>query len=766
MKTNFYNKLYVADTVKVVISNDIIKKIETFLTNHNSNIFVFFRYLIGCMNVYCDAEQHYVVYLDEAGHCNQLSVEVDVKKPILDFFLYEYKEKMVCVEIDNDSLQILYGFDQMQSFLKYYYEKKINCFINFSSGRSGMVLEMIYNIGFFDREEAQNFLDRYVVMVSNIISNPKICLDKLYFHNRYYDTYQQYEPEEQSIIDVFQDVVNDYPQKKALMDRFSSYSYQELDSVSDHLAVYLEKIYHFDNKRVAIYMEKSADFVICILAILKMGFAYIPINIKFPKERVNYILNSCDPDLVISKGFDIELPKHKKYDYRSSDFLFDNTSFNSKCCYKDIAYIIYTSGTTGNPKGVMISHYNVVNMNCHFKEDLQVKSDDIVGQYASFAFDASVSEIFMALFTGASLYIIDDETISNLSVFQDCIRKNKVSVITLPPEYSRYVDFSSLHTLRLLLTAGSECNVELFRTMSRYFQVINAYGPTECTVCATTWHGRKDAYIYHSVPIGVSIPKVRVYIVNRFGVLLPPFMIGEICIGGNSVGKGYLGDSRLTDEKYVADILFPNERMYCTGDYGRMLPDGSIEFLGRRDEQVKVNGIRVELGEINEKALSIQGVVNAFTMIEKKEKEKICLYYVAGNESITPSKVRKILNEKLPLAMVPNHIYRVEELVLNSSGKVDKSKLGNVVEHEITLERQNKYEFEAIFETVLEDTNICIDRNLFENGGSSIDVIRIITDIEHKYGIQLSITDFFSRSSLEELYEWIQNLINKVKGCI
>lgn len=761
MKANSYDKLYVTDKVSVVIPDNIIKKIEVSLTGHNFDIFVFFRYLIGCMNLYCDAENHYVVYIDEAGRCNQLSVEVDAKKSILDFFLCEYTEKTVYVEIDNDSLQILYGFEQMQSFLEYYYDKKINGFLNFSREGSGIVLEMIYDIGFFNGEEAQNFLDLYVAMVSNVISNPKICLDKLCFYNDYYDTYQQYEPEEQSIIDVFKDVVSCYPQKNALIDRFSSYSYQELDAVSDHLAVYLKRTYNFDNKRIAIYMDRSADFVICILAILKMGFAYIPINTKFPEERVNYILNSCNPDLVISRGFDIELPKHKKYDYRSSDFLFEDTSFDSECCYKDIAYIIYTSGTTGTPKGAMISHYNVANMNYHFKEDLQVRSDDIVGQYASFAFDASVSETFMALFTGASLYVIDDETISNFSAFEDCIRENKVSVITLPPGYSRYVDFSGLHTLRLLLTAGSECNIDLFRTMSRYFQVINAYGPTECTVCATTWHGSKDSYIYHNVPIGVAIPKVRVYIVNRFGVLLPPFMIGEICIGGNSVGMGYLGNSQLTDEKYVEDILFPNEKMYRTGDYGRMLPDGSIEFLGRRDDQVKVNGIRVELSEINEKVLSIQGIINAFTMIEKKEKEKICLYYVAENEYITPSKVREILNEKLPLSMVPNHIHRVEELVLNTSGKVDKSKLGNVIEYENTLERQNKYGFEAIFETVLDDTNICIDRNLFENGGSSIDVIRIITDIEHKYGIQLSITDFFTSSSLGELYELIQSSINK-----
>lgn len=766
MKTNLYDKLYVTDKISVVISNDIVKKIEAFLRGNNSDIFVFFRYLIGCINVYCDAEEHYVVYIDEKGRCNQLAVEIDVKKSILDFFLCEYTEKTVCIEIDNDYRQIVYGFDQMQSFLEYYYEKRVNCFINFSRKGSGIVLEMIYDIGFFDSEEAQNFLHRYVELVSNVILNPKICLDKLCFHNDFYDTYQRYEPEEQSIIDVFQDVVSCYPQKNALMDKFTSYSYQELDAVSDHLAVYLKRTYNFDNKRIAIYMDRCADFVICILAILKMGFAYIPINTKFPEERVNYILNSCNPDLVISKGFDIKLPKHKKYDYRSLDFLIEDTSFDSECCCEDIAYIIYTSGTTGNPKGVMISHCNVVNMKDHFKEDLQVRSGDIVGQYASFAFDASVSEIFMALFTGASLYIIDDETISNLSVFKDCIRENKVSVITLPPGYSRYVDFSSLHTLRLLLTAGSECNVDLFRKMSRYLQVINAYGPTECTVCATTWHGRKDSYIYHNVPIGAAIPKVRVYIVNRFGVLLPTFMIGEICIGGNSVGKGYLGDSQLTDEKYVADILFPDEKMYCTGDYGRMLPDGSIEFLGRRDDQVKVNGIRVELGEISEKVLSIQGITNAFTMIKRKEKEKICLYYVAENESITPFKVREILNEKLPLCMVPNCIYRVEELVLNASGKVDKSKLGNIIEHEITLERQNKYEFEAIFEAVLEDTNICIDRDLFENGGSSIDAIRIITDIEHKYGIQLSITDFFSSSSLGELYELIQSLINKAKECV
>lgn len=756
------NRPTIKDIKSYRIQQNKIKALRELLNMQTADVFDLMRYLICCLNYYFDRENNKMEYVDYMGKFYFMIYNYVPDMSILDSFFHTTVDSYMVEKFDKTDCEIIYGFENLTMYNKEFHKYQNNCFINFSI-KNDIFIDVIYSINKINEEEIDCYISRLIELIDIVIQTPNICLYDVQFKIGEHYNYTENCMDKKTIIDEFAKTVNSYNNKEALKDDCSSYTFKELDVLTDQFALYLKEHYSFKNKRVALYMNRCANYVISMLAVLKLGCAYVPVNPAFPSERVKYILDSCKPDFVIcGKDIIVDDENVSKYEYSLSDFVgYEKRKINLARC-DDIAYIIYTSGTTGLPKGVMITQNNVTNMKYHFKDDLKVVSNDIIGQYASISFDASVSEIYMALFTGALLYIIEDHYINNLNKFKECLNSNNVTIITLPPVYSQYLNFEEFYSLRMLLTAGSECGIELYKSMSRHCEVVNAYGPTECTVCATTWHGTKDSFIYHNVPIGKSIPNVRIYIINEWGRLLPTFMVGEICIGGNSVGQGYIGDLEKTNEKYVQDIMFPNKKMYKTGDYGRLLPDGSIEFLGRKDDQFKVNGIRIDLSEINAAILSIDGIENSYTMISKNKTSVIYSYYETKNDKMAPEEIRKQLQKKLPSYSIPTYIIYTEHIELNASGKVDISKLEKNPNEKNN--RVEKYEFEYIFENELEYKNINLLDDFFLIGGNSMTIIKIVTELTEKYNISLETTLFFEKSILGEMFTVIQNKIEESRG--
>lgn len=719
----------------------------------DSRIDELIRYLFGCLNFYYLGENERIDYVNSNGKISSELFNIEWSSPILSSF---FKSQKVSDMADDVTAEILYGFGQIA---ENFTDRR--CFINFIKGKETLSIEVLYNINDINSEEMSAYIKRFLELLEIFVNRPDIRLYEVIFDTKDLYQYNKGLINDKSIIDVLIDVKRKYANNIALMDEHVKYTYSEFEDITNQFANYLRENYLLKKKRIAIYMERSVYYVISILAIMKLGCAYVPLNKKMPNDRLNYIIEACNPDLIITdmQQFLIDT-RCEKYVFNMQDFSKSPKSMQYLCTKDDIAYIIFTSGTTGKPKGVMITQSNVVNMRRHFKEDLGIKSDDVIGQFASFSFDASVSEMFMALFSGATLFVIKDEVIASFTRFEKCLSKNSISVITLPPDYSRCLDFARINGLRLVLTAGSECNIDLFHTLSTHFQVVNAYGPTECTVCATTWHGKVHDFIYHNIPIGKPIPDVRIYICNKWGNLMPHFIQGEICIGGNSVGKGYLNDQETSERKYINDVLFPEEKMYLTGDYGRMLPDGNIEFLGRKDGQYKINGIRIDVSEINAALLSIDDVINAYTTVIDKGKISLCSYYVTNNDALTVTELRKILKRKIPSYCIPETLIRTDEIRLNVNGKVDKGKISVVETTQKNIARTEKYVFEHIFERELLNKDIDLESSYYEIGGTSFAAIKIITELEKEYKVSLLISDFFSDVTMGTLFNRISEKIS------
>lgn len=684
------------------------------------------------------------------------------------------------VNTDKDEvLRYILCFSNKNDFMKLIYSDKNDCFINIVIDEE-IKFEVIYSINKIKSIEVDNFFSLYFQIINKVINDCSIRIEQITFHVSQY--YKFHCPEEtknfhNSINNMFDEIVITHSNKVAISSEHNSYTYQELKNQSIKLADYILQNFQIKKKRIGILMERSTEYVISMLAILRLGCAYVPIDKNLPRQRKEYIIEDSQLDLILTKC----TLKKNGYKVKSLDLanlnlsLSVNKEIDIEVKEDDLAYIIYTSGTTGSPKGVMIRHKSVTNLKNHFDFDLKINCKDKIGQFASISFDASISEIFMAILTGATLYFIDDKYIANYKLFEKCLNDNKITVITLPPSFLIKINPNNIKYLRLLLSAGSQISRSLAKVWGEKLELVNAYGPTECTVCATTWHNRRYYSFFENVPIGRAIPNVRVYIIGKKGQLLPPMITGEICIGGSSVGKGYLNNERLTAEKFVEDICYPGEIMYKTGDYGKLLPNGDIEFCGRKDDQVKVRGYRIELDEIKNILLKIDNIVDSIVVVVKDDfgKEFICAYVICSQCDLTPRKIKDKLKDLMPNYLLPNFIITVEKFYLNTSGKVNKAALPNPFDIVYQNGKDNfenyTFEFEDeilknlvdIWKKILKVNNINMESSFFELGGHSLTVINLITEIYERYKINITLNDVYKNETLRDLYNICKKLIEE-----
>ncbi|WP_198042723.1 non-ribosomal peptide synthetase, partial [Oceanobacillus sp. AG] len=390
---------------------------------------------------------------------------------------------------------------------------------------------------------------------------------------------------------------------------------------------------------------------------------------------------------------------------------------------RNLAYVIYTSGTTGKPKGVMVEHEGLANLVYHFKEYLEIKEKDRMGQFASIAFDASIEEITKCLLNGATLYIIPEEVIYNYHSFENYINQNQITILTLPPTYLRHLNGKSLKSIRFLVSAGSASTKELVELWGEKY--VNAYGPTEATIGATMWKPIKYNQ-YNTVPIGKPVGNKSIYILNKHLQLQPVGVFGELFIGGEGVARGYLNRPELTKEKFLPNPFSPGEKMYRTGDLARYLPDGNIEFLGRIDHQVKIRGYRIELGEIENTLLEHPDVKDA-TVMDWKDSENetyLCAYVVFRNSDAS-TELRDYLSQKLPAYMVPSFIEELDIIPLTSNGKIDRQALSKPTgadqfKEYVAPTTELEKKLVEIWQEVLEVERIGVTDNFFNLGGHSL----------------------------------------------
>ncbi|MDF2883264.1 MAG: amino acid adenylation domain protein, partial [Clostridiaceae bacterium] len=571
---------------------------------------------------------------------------------------------------------------------------------------------------------------------------------------------------DKTVTQVFEDVVDKFPDSIAVVSEDVKLTYKELNEKASQLGKVLRDNGISAGDVIGVMLPRNYQVIVSIIAILKIGGTYLPLDMDYPNERLQYMINDSGAKLLLTQS---NLGKDLNFDGKSifldyiklNDIHLSENEFGSILHLEDVAYIIYTSGSTGRPKGVMVQHKGLLNLRTFFLEELMIKDTDRILQFASFSFDASIWEIFMSLFSGATLYVLSKEIIMNYEEFENFINRNEITVATLPPTYLVNVNVDKIITLTKLITAGSETSFELLNKWKSKVEYINAYGPTETTICATIWRAGEQNYDdYITVPIGRPICNTQVYILDKCSNLQPIGIVGELCIAGESITKGYKNLPDITREKFVKNEFNLGGILYKSGDLARWLPDGNIEFVGRIDNQVKIRGFRVELGEIDNHLLKYDDIIDCCTIHCAEQNSYLCSY-VISNKLIDGESVKEYLFKKLPNYMVPAYILQVDKIPLTINGKVDKEKLPKP--NSYYLDKIEYEEPSSIIEKVLADLwgdllshdQIGVNDNFLNLGGDSIKAALLIGRIKSKLNVTINLNQIFKTPTIRLMADFI-----------
>jgi len=567
-------------------------------------------------------------------------------------------------------------------------------------------------------------------------------------------------PKNQTIVDLFEQQVEKTPENIAVVFETQELSYEELNKKANQVAYYLMTLGVKPEVKVGICVERSIEMVIGLLGILKAGGAYVPIDPSYPPARISYMLEDSATSVLLTQNhLKKQLPELKpecvvvcldEVDFAVQET--ENPDVNRHV--EDLAYVIYTSGSTGKPKGVMVECKGLVNLALAQTNAFRILSESRILQFASISFDASVSEITTTLLAGAALYLVPKAKLLETANLMALMIQQQISHITLPPSFLSNLPEKAFSGLKTLVVAGEACSVELIKQWANRVHFINAYGPTENTICASMTLGFSEMERPH---IGQPIANTRIYILDAAHQPQPPWIPGELCIAGAGLARGYLNRPELTAEKFIEVELFGKiERIYKTGDLARWLPDGNLEYLGRIDNQVKLRGFRIELGEI-EAVLSQHSAVKeaVVTLYEADDNKRLVAYFTTDSESNKlVTELKNALKANLPDYMVPSHFTVLDKLPLTPNGKIDRKALPapelNFSEAYEAPRNDIEQQLAQIWSSLLKLTNISIHDNFFSLGGDSILSIQIVARARQA-GLHFTPRDLFEHQTIAEL---------------
>ncbi|MCA6119370.1 amino acid adenylation domain-containing protein, partial [Bradyrhizobium sp. WSM 1738] len=580
-------------------------------------------------------------------------------------------------------------------------------------------------------------------------------------------------PSERCIHELFAEQVRKAPEAIALAHENVRLSYGELDTKANQLARHLIALGVGPDRVVAICLPRGIAMIVSVLAVLKAGGAYLPLDPAYPVERLRHIVDDAKPKLLITDNAGHAIFPNATceiVDLEASALAIADLVISAPAVTgltsQHLAYIIYTSGSTGRPKGVMIEHRGLVNLALAQRALFEVSARSRVVQFASFSFDASAWEIVMALCSGAELFLITPREHQNTSELLDYLVNNTITHATLPPAMLQgRTDLDRLASLQVLVLAGELPKGELIKGLPPNVAVFNGYGPTEATVCATTWL-RPAGFAGDVVPIGRPLPNTRIYLLDKLGSPVPLGAVGEIYIGGAGVARGYLNHTDLTAERFVRDPFADDAmaRMYRTGDFGRYLPDGNIEFLGRNDHQVKIRGFRIELGEIEFRLNEHAGVADSVVLVRQDHSgdPRLVAYVAARRDNSAnvdaaefAAAMRSHLRACLPEYMVPSAFVRLDALPLTPNGKVDRKALpapedDAFARRHFELPQGEIEEIVArIWTELLGVARIGRNDHFFELGGHSLLAVRMLERLQ-RHSLRADVRALFAKPVLAD----------------
>jgi amino acid adenylation domain-containing protein len=659
----------------------------------------------------------------------------------------------------------------------------------FDFARSGQPhLEFDLNSEIFGKIECQYVIEHFQLVLAALLNNPEQPITTVSLLTstarqqliQWNQTHIDY-PQDISIVELFEKQAVNTPDRLAVVFGDDQLSYRMLNQRANQLARELMAFGVKTDTLVGICVERSLEMIIGLLGILKAGGAYVPLDPNYPQERLSYMLDDSKVSLLLTQSrLQDKLPTTEALIvYLDAPSVFEKQpSDNPNSVYglENLAYVIYTSGSTGKPKGVMITHQSLSHFVQAGSEKLyNISADDKVLQFASFTFDASVEEIYLALTKGATLILRSPDMLDTNEGFLRLCASWQITVLDLPTAFwqqllhEENLELLWPDTIRLVIIGGEAASQSVtenwMQRLSHRATLINTYGPTEATVVATAFTVDNT---YESLPIGKPIPNVQIHILDTNHQPQPVGIPAELCIAGAGLARGYLNRPELTAEKFIEIELFgKKQRVYKTGDLARWLPDGNLEYLGRIDHQVKLRGFRIELGEIESVLTLHEAVVEAVVVLyEQKDNKALAAYITTHNDELSIdnspfiTSLRAWLKDTLPDYMVPTHFTVLDKLPLTPNGKIDRNALPepDVLQTGEIIAPQSEIEIELakLWSTLLNIEINSITAHFFDLGGHSLLATRLVSRIRDDLGVNLPLRVLFEYPVLQDLAHYIE----------
>jgi len=666
---------------------------------------------------------------------------------------------------------------------------KFDLMLTMAESEQGLLGQFEYNTDLFDAERIKRMVQHFQTLVRSILADPVQQVGSLRLMaeaeeqqvvHEWNNTEVVYAQAESCLHEIFEEQVEQTPDRIALVSGEASWTYAELNERANQLAHYLRRHGVGPESLVGIMMERSAAMVVALLGILKAGGSYLPLDPDYPGERLRFMLADAGVGVLVSEqhlaervaeaGCSVVLVDAER------EVIQKESRANPVTQVKPdhLAYVLYTSGSTGRPKGAMLAHREVVNCVLWMQETYQLDERDRMLCKTTLNFDPSVWEIFWPLMVGARMVVATPEAqLDSAALLQTIITEAATVAYFVPSMLALFLaeaNVAQATSLRQVICGGESLGVELVK---RFYELLpqatlhHSYGPTETAIASS--ETICDRYSLHSVvPIGRPLANTQLYVLDEQLQPVPIGVLGELFIGGDGLGRGYLNRPELTAERFVPNHFSeaPGARLYRTGDLVRYLADGNLQFHGRGDAQVKLRGIRIELGEI-EAAIMADEKVHSAAVVARAE-SLVGYVVTAPGTSLTVSELRQSLSQKLPTYMVPSTFVFLSALPLFPNGKIDRGALP-APEQQMTSELADGYVaprnaveelIAGVWAAVLGLKAVSINSDFFAAGGHSLLATQVIARLREIFQVEIPLRSLFEKPTIAALAANVSAALN------
>ncbi|WP_091019655.1 MULTISPECIES: non-ribosomal peptide synthetase [Paenibacillus] len=648
-----------------------------------------------------------------------------------------------------------------------------------------IIFQMDYRTQLFSEPFMDKLFDQFLTVTEAVLEHSEQRIEQISIVSEadkqsmlieFNDTEASY-PSDKTVIQLFEEQAAATPEHTALILGDKEMNYEQLNARANGLATTLISRGIKQRELVGIIATHSMEMVIAILAVMKAGCAYIPIDPEYPDERIQHILKDSQIRFVlVNQRIDLSDSLEIIHIREDNDGHLPAGNLNLTIDMKDLAYVIYTSGSTGAPKGVLVEHRGLTNYIWWASQTYVTDGKTTFSLYSSIAFDLTITSIFTPLITGNTMIIYNSS--HNKALIADVVLDPRVDLVKLTPAHLQLIQDMNImdrSNVRTFIVGGDNLSTSLAANITRQSKhevtIFNEYGPTEtvvgCMIYAYDPHVDQTEY----VPIGKPIQNTSIYVFDQSLQYVPVGVQGELLVGGDGVTRGYLNQPELTGRKYVEHPDRPGERLYRTGDLCRLREDGQMEYLGRMDDQVKIRGYRIELGEVKAAFLKIKGVRDVAVSVKKDQQSRqLCTHYVS-EAYVTRRMIRDTLASLLPEYMVPTHLIKVSSIPLTINGKIDYLALSiekpQSDEDNVYVAPSSSMEqtISAIWSEILGLDKVGVTDHFYERGGDSLKLIQIYTRLS-EIGFEFSINDMFNFPTIQALSSHLEQVMEGKEGMI